>query len=189
MTREEKIAKLSQIRVLVTNPVMTYDMGVQFDVITDKGALTDVGNIGQWPFLRSGVSEKLRTIQQKLIHNEVVSDEEFDDDDICREICTYHEFLEDDWALSGEQKQEAMSQIKAGLQTVDLQGNDLFVFASLEEWNTEIRLFTSVEDLYGFIILKYNWVTPYSEMDDEEIDYWYDVATENNWGGLMLNEF
>ena len=81
MTREEKIAKLSQIRVLVTNPVMTYDMGVQFDVITDKGALTDVGNIGQWPFLRSGVSEKLRTIQQKLIHNEVVSDEEFDDDD------------------------------------------------------------------------------------------------------------
>ena len=163
MTREEKIAKLSQIRVLVTNPVLTYDMGVQFDVITDKGALTD---IEQWPFPRFDVSEKLRTIQRKLIHNEVVSDEEFDDDDICREICTYHEFLEDDWTLSGEQKQEAMSQLKTGLQAVDLQGNDLFVFASLEEWNTAIRLFASVEDLYDFIIFKYHLVTPYSEMND-----------------------
>ena len=88
-----------------------------------------------------------------------------------------------------------MSQIKAGLRTVDLQGNDLFVFVSLEAWNTdeawntEIRLFAYVEDLYDFIIFKYNWVTPYSEINDGAIDYWYDVATENNWGGVYFLDF
>ena len=45
MIREEKISRLSQISVLVTNPVLIYDMGVQFDAITDKGALTDIWNI------------------------------------------------------------------------------------------------------------------------------------------------
>lgn len=75
-------------------------MGIQFDVITSKGTLTDSGNIGQWPFLRFCVFDNLRVIQSKLIHKEIVSDEEFDNDDICREICTHHEFLEDDWVLS-----------------------------------------------------------------------------------------
>ena len=59
MTREEKISRLSQIRVLVTNPVLIYDMGVQFDAITDKGALTDIWNIVQWSFLRFFVSDNL----------------------------------------------------------------------------------------------------------------------------------
>lgn len=95
MTREKKISRLSQIRVLITNSVLTYDMGIQFDVITGKGALTDIWNIGQWSFLRFFVSDNFR-----VIHKEIVSDEEFDNDDICREICTYHEFLEDDWVLS-----------------------------------------------------------------------------------------
>lgn len=82
-----------------------------------------------------------------------------------------------------------MSQIKTGLQIVDLQGNDLFVFVSLEAWNTEIRLFAYVEDLYDFIILKYNWVTPYSEINDGAIDYWYDVVPDNNWGGVYFLDF
>ena len=72
MTREEKISRLSQIRVLVTNPVLIYDMGVQFDTITDKGALTDIWNIVQWSFLRFSVFDNFR-----VIHKEIVSDEEF----------------------------------------------------------------------------------------------------------------
>ena len=48
-----------------------------------------------------------------------------------------------------------MSQIKTGLQIVDLQANDLFMFVSLEAWSTEIRLFAYVDDLYDFIILKH----------------------------------
>lgn len=95
MTREKKISRLSQIRVLITNSVLTYDMGIQFDAITGKDALTDIWNIGQWSFLRFFVSDNFR-----VIHKEIVSDEEFDNDDICREICTYYEFLEDDWVLS-----------------------------------------------------------------------------------------
>ncbi len=94
MTREKKISRLSQIRVLITNSVLTYNMGIKFDVITGKGALTDIWNIGQWSFLRFFVSDNFR-----VIHKEIVSDEEFDNDDICREICTYHEFLEDDGVL------------------------------------------------------------------------------------------
>ena len=49
-----------------------YDMGVQFDAITDKGALTDIWNIVQWSFLRFFVSDNFR-----VIHKEIVSDEEF----------------------------------------------------------------------------------------------------------------
>ena len=72
MTREKKISRLSQIRVLITNSVLTYDMGIQFDVITGKGALTDIWNIVQWSFLRFFVSDNFR-----MTHKEIVSDEEF----------------------------------------------------------------------------------------------------------------
>ena len=65
-------------------------MGIKFDVISGKGALTGIWNIGQWAFLRFFVSDNFR-----VIHKEIVSDEEFDNDD----ICTYHEFLEDDGVL------------------------------------------------------------------------------------------
>lgn len=47
MTREEKIAKLSKIRVVVTDIIATYDMGLEFTTMTAKGVTTQMGNIGQ----------------------------------------------------------------------------------------------------------------------------------------------
>ena len=77
MTREEKIAKLSKIRVVVTDIIATYDMGLEFTTMTAKGVTTQMGNIGQWPcFVFNLKDEKLRQVVDALrIGKKVCNDE------------------------------------------------------------------------------------------------------------------
>lgn len=67
MTREERIAKLSTIKVIIANPTVTYDMGMQYDILTSKGAYTDIGNVGQWPYMKFKITNSLREIQQSIM--------------------------------------------------------------------------------------------------------------------------
>ncbi len=49
MTREEMLAKLKVIEPTACPTVMTYDMGLQFEIMNSTGASTNLGNIGDWP--------------------------------------------------------------------------------------------------------------------------------------------
>ena len=48
MTREEKLAKLNSIRVVVTDIIATFDMGLEFTTMTSKGVTTQLGEVFEW---------------------------------------------------------------------------------------------------------------------------------------------
>lgn len=189
MTREEKIAELSAIHIIVANPVVTYDMGMQFDVLTGVGAWTDLGNVGQWPYMHFPISDGLRNLQKRLLR-EVVSDEDMMQDDICKELCMYHDMWSGSYQLESEALSEALAVIRKELAAINLDGKDLYVYADLEDGNRDIRLFASYEELCNSVLTDWeDSVRPYAEMSDEEIDHWYDVAEVNDWAGILYSDF
>ena len=46
MERTEMLKKLGEIKALTANMVISFDMGIQFDVMTAKGVCTNYGNVG-----------------------------------------------------------------------------------------------------------------------------------------------
>lgn len=42
------LEKLHSIDVIVCRSVVTFDLGIQFDVMTSKGVCTHLGNVGNW---------------------------------------------------------------------------------------------------------------------------------------------
>ena len=190
MKTAEKRARLSSIKVIVANPVYSEDMGIQYDVMTGVGVYKEMGSVGQWPYVRFRVSDDLRSLQKSIMDGVVFTEEELLENEIIKELCTYHSFLYGSFLLEGEELTEAIQEICKGLKNVDLSGADLFAFVSAEEWDMSFRFFDSYEQLIDAV--EKNWansVKPYNKMDDNEIDYWYDVAEKNGWHGIPHASF
>lgn len=190
MTREEKIAKLSTIHIIVANPTVTYDMGMQYDVLTGKGVYQEMGNVGQWPYMHFPIAEGLRQLQESLKTNHTISDEDVLKNDVCKELCVYHDMWNGSYPLEGEPLKNTISLIKKELIKLNLSGNDLFVYAAVESWSQEIRMFVSYDDFCDSILADWeDSVYSYDEMGDDEIDNWYSVAEQNDWAGIPYSDF
>ena len=190
MTTEEKIAKLSTISILVANPVYSEDLGMQYDIMTGIGSYTEMGSVGQWPFMRFKVSDDLRALQKALLSGSILTDETLLKNDTIKEICTYHSFIYGNYLIENEPLSNCLNIIREGLKKVDLSIDDLFAFVSLEEWDIDIRFYASYDQLT--LAVKEVWgdsVEPYGEMDEDDIDYWYDVAEKNGWYGVPYASF
>ena len=60
MNRSEMISHLSQIGLRAVPTVMTYDMGLQYDYITTRGAGTSFGGMGRWPLWHFSAMDKAK---------------------------------------------------------------------------------------------------------------------------------
>ena len=192
MTREERIAKLSTIKVVMANIVATYDMGLQYDILTSRGVITDIGNIEQWPYMKFKISQSLRDIQTSLRNGVALNDEQILEDDTCRELCSYHDM----WGNSSQIEEddlllECVQCLRETLPNADLSGSDLFVYATVEEeCDINFCFYASYDDMCDDALSVWiDNVYPYSDMDDKEIESWFNVAEESNWYGIPYLSF
>lgn len=190
MTREERLAKLSTIRIIVANPVSTYDMGMQFDILTGEGAYTDLGNTGQWPYMQFKITDEIRQLRQSLLKGEYLSEDDLLRTYMCKELCIYHDLYFGFSKLEDTIRSKVLEQIKDGLKSVSLDGDMLYVYAVVQDWNQEIRIYDSYDAFCDSVIEDWaGYISPYTDMTDEEIKHWYDVAEENDWEGIPCAEY
>jgi len=190
MTREEILNKLSSITIIVANPTVTYDMGMQFDVMTGQGALTTFGNVGQWPFMRFVITESFRDLQKSLLEGFDVPEEIMLQDPICKELCKYHDMWNGSYSLEGESLSKCLSCIKEKILSADLSGYELFVYAEVEEWDIDIRFFSDYHEFQKAMLADWeDSVLDYKSMDDSELEGWYEVAEANDWNGIPYASF
>lgn len=192
MTREEKIAKLNTIRVVVTDIIVTYDMGLQFTTMTAKGVTTQMGNIGQWPcFVFNLKDEQLRQVVDALRTGKEVGDDEILSSLLGMSLTTYRDLYNGEFRISDEGlKSEILRQIRKNLNGIQGLVDRLYVYATLESWNLQIEFFATEEALADFFIE--SWGTAeesYEHMPDEELDEYYNCAEEENFYSLPYSEF
>ena len=74
MTKEEKINKLKHIKPTSFPTVVTYDAGLQFDVMNEEGIGTYLDVIAEWPLwkLKRLEKGKLEDIKIKISKNELI---------------------------------------------------------------------------------------------------------------------
>ena len=187
MTRKDKQARLQSINKAICAITATYDMGVQIDYISGKGAQESMGSFGQWPCLEMHITDTLRQIQRRLIDGETIGDGEMMADFVCSEICTMHDlFSGEEGTVGGDYLKSCLDLIRNRLTSVDLSGDMLYAYVALEEWHTQIELFSSYDSLFDFFIRLWDsGVETYEEMGDDDIDFWYQIAEDSNWDEEM----
>ena len=119
-----------------------------------------------------------------------VSEEIMLQDPICKELCKYHDMWNGSYSLEGESLSKCLSCIKEEIQLADLSGNELFVYAAVEEWNIDIRFFPDYKEFQKAMLADWeDSVDDYEGMDDSELEGWYEVAEANDWDGIPYLSF
>lgn len=191
MTREEKIAKLNTIHVVVTDIIVTYDMGLEFTTMTAKGVTTQMGNIGQWPcFVFNLKDEQLRQVVDALRIGKEVSNDEILNSLLGITLTTYREAYLEECRITDERLiLEILRQIREKLKGIQGLVDVLYVYATFESWNVQIECFATEKKLADFFVE--NWGTAeesYEYMSDEELDDYYNCAEEENFYSLPYSE-
>lgn len=190
MTREEKIAKLSTIVLCVVNLEYTYDMGLDFDIITSEGVSNNFGNIGQWPCKKIKISDGFRRLIKDFKSGKNVTDEQMLEIDVCRYLCTYEDMVHGTRLLEEGMLTNALNIIRIQLSNINELEEYLYAYASLEEWDLDICLFSSYDELFGFMTdLWGNAEIKFEDMDDDRLNRYYDIAEENEWNCLPLQTY
>ena len=189
MTREEILAKLSAIKICVVNITYTYDIGLLFDVMTHNGVYSEGGyNVGMWPCIRLSVNDEIRDLQKRIISDEPISNEELIESDFVKELCTFRG-VHGSGVVEGKALEFALSEIKKQLHILDCSGDHAFAYISLYDWDTEVALFSSYEKLQDYFIEKWGMEdSKWEDMDDEELEQWYEMAKEEDWECLPYTD-
>ena len=89
MERDKMLEKLHSIKAISTNIVATYDMGLQFDVMTGEGVTTNIGNVGSWPYLKIPITEGIKAIKERVVNGEDMVSNDILKEEIFKELLTY----------------------------------------------------------------------------------------------------
>lgn len=187
MTREEKIKKLNSLKLIVTNLTATYDMGLEFTILTGEGGDVNFGNIGNWPVARYRVTPALRSLHAKIKSGEQLQLKDLNRLAAFRGLFTYYP---SPWSpaqkLDEDTTKEYIAMIHKEMSEMNLDGKFLYVFSSVEDWNRQLALFDDYSKLEDFIISEWGEsVQSYESMDDDQLDYYFDCAEEEGWSNTM----
>lgn len=149
MTREEKIAKLNTIRVVVTDIIATSDVGLEFTTMTAKGVTTHVGKVWQWPcYVFNNEGEQMRQVVDALR-----TGKEITDDDILKSLlgetltsCS-DPFNGESRITDAELVSEILQEIRNKLKGIQGIGDRLYVYATTEIWDLEIEFLPQKRNL------------------------------------------
>jgi len=191
MDRAEMLKKLGEIKVIATNMVVTYDMGIQFDVMTDKGVCTNVGNIGNWPCYKLPVTPEYIVIKERLCKGEEVSVEDILNVSVCKDLLTYTDmFHGTDWVVGGDKLDKCIEHLKVAIKSFNTERDYLYAFVDLEDWGeNEIKFFNECEALNNYFgeIFGCDYDL-YVNMDDKSLQQAYEEAEESDWDGVPYKD-
>lgn len=77
-----------------------------------------------------------------------------------------------------------MDFIRKEIKHIDVEKDCFYVYASINDWNMDVKIFNSETGLEDYFLECWEPTESYSEMNDEEIEYWYGAAAAENWYGL-----
>ena len=190
MTRKELVAKLRTIDICVSNITYTYDIGLMFDVLSSKGASSEQGyNYSQWPCFRLNASEETKVLISRLKEDEEINDDELLSNVFVREICTCHGYHES-FLVGGKVLAECLKLIREGSKQIDCSSEYFYAYITLNDWNIQVHFFSNYKDLETFFKDECSHLScrTWDEMSDEELEGWYHIAEENDWGGVPYIE-
>lgn len=188
MTMKEKLEKLHTISVCIANIEVTCDMGMQFDVMTGNGVSTNIGNVGQWPCFGIYIDEATKQLVLDLKAGKPVSDEDMLKVEFCRQLTSYNNFINPVSLFEDEKTKRILDIIREKVVDVDIENEYFYAYASPEDWNMEFFFYSTQEELGECMVEHFgsdDWL--YSDMNEEEINYWYKTAEENDWECIPYN--
>lgn len=187
MTREEKIDKLKTIKLCITNLTATYDMGLEFTILTSIGGEVNIGNIGNWPIGIINVTPELISLKRKISQGEKISIKDLENVDQLSYLITYNSTPSDTRRRVDEDLiSNVINELTSLLSKVELHNKKIYVYSTLESWDCELKLFESYEQLEDFILKQWGGdVVFYEDMDDKQLDYYYKAAEEEDFKNIM----
>ena len=191
MTREEKKAKLNSIHIVVTDIIATCDMGLEFTTMTAKGVTTQMGNVFQWPcFVFNNEEKQMQQVVEALRTGKDITNDEILKSLLGETLTTVSDPYNGEFQISDDDLvSEILQMIRDNLKGIQELGSRFYVYASLESWNLQIEFFTTEENLANFFAEVFGTAeVSYESMSDEELDYYYELAEEENFYSLPFIE-
>lgn len=184
MKRDKMLKKLKEIKAITTNFVASYDMGLQFDVMTAQGVSTDIGNVINWPYYKLPITPELIKLKQRVANGEQVTEEDILNVEAFKDLLSYTDIYSDStWVVEDDILKVSITNLLAELKTMDTNRDSFYAYADLEDWGDgTINLFKDYEDLCEFVSQAYSSGDRlYEEMDDDELLIAYETAKKNKW--------
>lgn len=191
MTREEKLAKLNSIRVVVTDIIATFDMGLEFTTMTSKGVTTQLGEVFEWPcFVFNNEDEQMRQVVAALRTGEEITDDEILNSLLGETLTTFYDLFNGDVRITDEDRiSDILHEIRNNLKGLQGIGDKLYAYVSLASWNLVIKFFATEEELADYFVEVFGTAEDsYESMSDDELDEYCDWAEEAEFYSLPLNE-
>ena len=191
MTREEKLAKLNSIRVVVTDIIATFDMGLEFTTMSSKGVTTQLGEVFEWPcFVFNNEDEQMRQVVDALRTGEEITDDEILNSLLGETLTTFYDLFNGDVRITDEDRiSEILHEIRNNLKGLQGIGDKLYAYVSLASWNLVIKFFATEEKLADYFVEVFGTAEDsYESMSDDELDEYCDWAEEAEFYSLPLNE-
>ncbi len=190
MARGEILAKLSSINFCVANITYTYDIGLMFDVLSSVGVASEQGyNFSQWPCFKFPVTNEVRSLIHRIKDGEEIDKDELLNNSVFREICTVHVYNES-FIVCDDTLAKCIKQIHKEVKVLDDTLNSFYAYVSLEDWSVSIKFFSTYNDMANYFKDECCHLSfiPWAEMNDEELEGWYQVAEKNDWDGVPYME-
>lgn len=175
MARDEILKKLKSIKRTAHPTVMTYDMGLQFDIMDSTGAETNLGNVGNWPLWKFyRLSQKQIDLLKVKINNKDLSVSDFEGIDFepfiktilsqYQDIKLYEVFKDiENYPFSDEQ-------------------NFFFIYCDTKSWDFELKMFATEEEITDYFYERFAIYTKWEDYNDDELSSFLEEIEENGEG-------
>lgn len=192
MDRKEMLEKLHSINATSANFVATFDMGLQFDVMTGEGVTTDLGNVGSWPYVKIKITERIKSIRTQIIDGKDVSTADILEEKELKWLLTYCDLYRHNcWTVEGELLENCVANLKKELAKINVDNEYCYAYVDLEDWSDgDLFLFESYEEMCSHFVDYFGTdLFLYEDMSDEELERAYAEAEENGWNSVKLRSF
>jgi hypothetical protein len=190
MSREEILEKLSNINICVANITYTYDIGLMFDVLSSVGIASEQGyNFSQWPCFKFPITNDFRNLIHRIKDGKEIDDNELLSNSVFKEICTVHGY-NDSFMVCDTTLTKCIRLIQEEAKVLDDTLNSFYAYVSIENWSVNLKFFSTYKDLVNYFKDECGYLSfiPWEEMNDDELEGWYQVAEENDWDGVPYME-
>lgn len=187
MNREGMISKLKSIKFLITNLTLTYDMGMEFTVLTSEGGTVNIGNFSDWPVSKYRISDKIRNLLTRIMNGEKVGIKDICNANLCMDlISSIRNDDELDPYEKGAKIKSLSSAIIKGIKEISPNSNFFYSYITSDIWNKQLKFFRDYESLEDFMCTELgSGIRLYNDMSDDELQYYYNCAADENWQNLM----
>lgn len=186
------LQKLGEIKGLVTNLTVTYDMGMQFDVFTSIGVCSNLGNVGNWPCYKMPITPDLINLKKTLDEGKDVSVETILEVKVCKDLLTYtNVYTNESWVVCDDVLDSGVDDLKTAILGLNTDNDAFYAYVNIEGWSDhEIKFFSEIEEMVVYCVQVFaTGEYLYEEMDDDELQEAYNTAEENNWFGVPFFDF